>query len=55
MVSKRKPVKAHLTIFQRFLDGIKNNNVVCVHRKLKINVDKLCEKEKYFNEIQEQI
>ena len=47
LISKRKFIKSHLTIVERFLDGIKNDSVTCVSKLLKTNLARLIEKQKY--------
>ena len=55
LISKRKSIKSHLTIVERFLEENKNDGVTCTSKTLKTNLARLIEKQKHFDEIQEEI
>ena len=52
LIFKRKSIKSHLTIVERFLDGIKKDSVTCTSKTLKTNLMRLIEKQKHFDGIQ---
>ena len=51
LISKRRSIKAQLTIFQRFIDDINDENLCSVKAQLETKLESLKERKNQFDEL----